>query len=295
LARLQKRRFSEPDEVRPVPNGQIEVVRLDDRVVGRVKYEPGWRWSKDVKPVAATASCQFHHFGITLSGRLRAQMQDGVELEIGPGEIFELPPGHDAWVVGDEPWVSVDFEAMSGYGRSTGDSWRRSVATIMLTDIVDSTGRAVAVGPSRWREILSRHNEIAERIIEGHEGRLVETTGDGVIAVFDGAERAVRAAAALTEAVRSLDIHIRAGVHTGEVDQAAGEVRGVAIHAAARISALAEPDSVLVSSTVRDLADGSSLEFEDHGLHHLKGLPGERRLFRYVSEAARSWRPAGER
>jgi class 3 adenylate cyclase len=295
LARLQKRRFSEPDEVRPVPNGQIEVVWLDDRVVGRIQYEPGWRWSKDVKPIAATSSCQFHHFGITLSGRLRAQMQDGVELEVGPGEVFELPPGHDAWVVGDEPWVSVDFEAMRGYARSTAESGRRSVATIMLTDIVDSTGRAVAVGPSRWREILSRHNEIAERIIDRHEGRLIKTTGDGVIAVFDGAERAVRAAAGLAEAVRPLDIHIRAGVHTGEVDQSAGDVRGVAVHAAARISALADPDSVLVSSTVRDLADGSSLEFKDHGLHVLKGLPGERQLFRYVSEAARGWRPAGER
>jgi len=295
LARLQKRNFGDPDEVRPVTNGQIEVVWLDDRVVGRMSYEPGWQWSKDVRPVAATQSCQFHHVGITIRGRLRVQMKDGVELEVGPGDVYEFPPGHDAWVVGDEPWVSVDFEAMRGYAKSQDAAGWRSVVTILLTDIVDSTARAVALGPERWRALLSHHNELAERVIDRHGGRLVKTTGDGIIGVFDSAERAVRAAAALTEAIRPLGLHIRAGVHTGEVEQAAGDVRGIAVHAAARISALAEPDGVLVSGTVRDLVDATDLEFVDYGLHSLKGIPGERRLYRYVSEAARVWRPAGER
>lgn len=295
MARLQKRNFGDPDELRSVPNGQVEVVSLDDHVIGRMSYEPGWRWSKDIKPIAGTQSCQFHHLGVTVSGRLRVQMQDGVELEVGPGEVFEFPPGHDAWVVGDEPWVSIDFEAMRGYAKSQNEVGRRVVATILLTDIVDSTARAVAVGPQRWREVLSHHNEMAERVVDRYGGRMVKTTGDGVIAVFDSAERAVRAAATISDDVRPLGIHIRAGIHTGEVDQSAGDVRGVAVHTAARIAALAEPDAVLVSNTVRDLTDGGELEFADAGTHQLKGFSGERQLYSYVSHAAREWRPAGER
>ena len=116
--RLQRRRFSEPADVRRFPHGQVDVVELDDVVVGRMTYQPGWRWSVDVKPIAGTEQCQYHHLGVTLDGRLRVQMPDGPELEIGPGDVFEIPPGHDAWVVGDSPWVSVDFEAMRTYGRT---------------------------------------------------------------------------------------------------------------------------------------------------------------------------------
>jgi class 3 adenylate cyclase len=268
---------------------------MDDRVIGRMTYEPGWRWSKDIKPIAGTQSCQFHHVGVTISGHLRVQMQDGVELEVGPGEVFEFPPGHDAWVVGDEPWISVDFEAMRGYAQSGANAGRRVVATILLTDIVDSTARAESVGPARWREIVGRHNELAERMIDRNGGRLVKTTGDGVIAAFDSAESAVLAAAAFVEAVRPFDIHIRAGIHTGEVEPTPGDIRGIAVHAAARINVLAEPDGIVVSSTVRDLTDGSDLRFEDYGLHTLKGLSGQRQLFRYVSQGAETWRPAGER
>lgn len=282
MARLQRRRFSEPDEKRSVPNGLIEVVSLDDRVVGRLTYEPGWRWSVDVRPIAGTQTCQFHHFGVTISGRVRVQMADGVELEIGPGDVFEIPPGHDAWVVGDLPWVSVDFEAMRNYARPNPDAGRRSLATILITDIVDSTARAVAVGPARWRDVVSRHNELAERIVDQHDGQLVKTTGDGVIALFGSAERAVRAADVLCERVNALGIAIRAGIQTGEVETMAGDVRGVAVHAAARITALAPPDAVLVSATVRELLDGTDMRFEDHGQHELKGLPGKRQLFALV-------------
>lgn len=291
MARLQRQRFEDSHDIRTISNGLIEVVELDDRVIGRMTYQPGWRWSVDVKPIAGTQTCQFHHVGVTTSGRLRVQMHDGLELEIGPGEVFEIPPGHDAWVVGDEPWVSVDFEAMRAYGREQPSMGRRVLASILFTDIVDSTARAVATGPARWRELVSRHNEIAERTIDGHAGRLVKTTGDGVIAVFDSAERAVRAAAALGEATRSLAISIRAGVHSGEVEQVEGDVRGLAVHAAARITQLANPGEVIVSATVRELLDGTGLEFEDYGSHVLKGLPGSRPLFRLASARAGPARP----
>lgn len=286
MARLQRRRFSEPDEVRPIPHGRVEVVSLDDRVIGRMVYEPGWRWSVDVQPIAATRSCQFHHVGVTMSGRLRAQMADGLELEIGPGDVFEIPPGHDAWVVGDEPWVSVDFEAMRAYARGAPDAGKRRLASIVITDIVDSTARAVALGPAHWRDLVSRHNEQAERIIRAHDGKLVKTTGDGVIALFDSAAQAVLAALQLIQEMSRLQLQIRAGVQTGEVELVPGDIRGLAVHAAARIAALAGPGQVVVSATVRDFLDGSSLEFEDHGQHELKGLPGTRQLFRLVAQKA---------
>lgn len=292
MARLQRHRFGESTDVRLIPNGRIEVVQLDDRVVGRMTYEPGWRWSVDVKPIAGTQSCQFHHLGVTTSGRLRVEMQDGVELEIGPGEVFEIPPGHDAWVVGDEPWVSVDFEAMRAYARQSAEGARRVLTSILMTDIVDSTGRAVANGPTRWRDLVSRHNEIAERVIDGHGGRLVKTTGDGVIALFDSAERAVHAAAALGDAIGSLGLAIRAAVNTGEVEVAAGDVRGLAVHAAARMTALAQAGDVVVSGTVRDLLDGSEVALEDFGRHTLRGLPGERQLYRLVRRRGPSLAPA---
>ena len=115
--RLQRRRFSEATDVRRFPHGHITVVEMDDNVVGRMTYEPGWRWSVDIKPIAGGDACQFHHLGFTVSGRLRVQMSDGAEIETGPDEVFEFPPGHDAWVVGDEPWVGIDFEAMRTYGK----------------------------------------------------------------------------------------------------------------------------------------------------------------------------------
>ena len=193
MSRLQRKRFSEPVDVRRFPNGRVDVIELDDVVVGRMTYEPGWRWSVDVKPIAGTEACLYHHVGVTLQGRLRIQMGDGTELEIGPGDVFEIPPGHDAWVLGDTPWVSVDWEAMRTFGRGAGQPGGRVLGSILITDIVDSTALASRVGPSRWRDLLAQHNERAQRVIDRYQGRLVKTTGDGVLALFDSTERAIRA------------------------------------------------------------------------------------------------------
>ena len=280
MARLLRRRFSESTDVRLFTSGRVEVVELDDRVVGRLQWEPGWRWSVDVKPIAGTDWCQFHHVGISMSGRLRVQMEDGVELEIAPGDVFEIPPGHDAWVVGDEKWVSVEFEAMRGFARALTSSSRRSLVSILITDIADSTALAEAMGVSRWRDVVGKHNELSERIIDQYGGRLVKKTGDGVIGMFDSAERGIRAAAEMIAALRGLELRIRAAVNSGEVELSESDVRGIAVHAAARMLTVAEPGDVVVSSTVRELLDGASIEFEDLGLHSLKGLTGERHLYR---------------
>jgi class 3 adenylate cyclase len=278
--RLQRRRFSEPSDVRTFPHGKIEIVELDDTVVGRMIYEPGWRWSTDIKPIAGGETCQYHHFGVSTSGVLRVQLPDGTELEINPGDVFEIPPGHDAWVVGDEPWVSIDFEAMRTYGKRLDAPDERRLASIVLTDIVDSTKRAAELGPERWRNLVGEHNRKAQTAIDRYRGRLVKTTGDGVLALFDGAERAVRGAVAIREASDALGLEIRAGVHTGEVQVTADDVRGIAVHAAARIMAVAGPGQVFVSATVLDLVDGSGLRFEDAGSFELKGLQGTRQLYR---------------
>jgi class 3 adenylate cyclase len=280
--RLQRRRFEESNDVRTFPYGKVEVVELDDTAVGRMSYEPGWRWSKDVKPLVNTDGCQNHHLAITLSGRLRIAMPDGTELEVGPGEVFESPPGHDAWVVGDEPWVAVDFQAMRTYAKPRHEDPVRQLASMVFTDIVESTQRASELGPGPWSDLVAEHNRVAGRLIDGLRGRLVKKTGDGLLAQFDGAERAVRAAIAIRQAVAGLGLELRIGVHTGEVEVTPDDVRGIAVHTAARIMSDAGPGEILVSATVKDLVDGSELVFEDAGLHELKGLTGRRQLFRLI-------------
>jgi class 3 adenylate cyclase len=284
--RLQRRRLNEPADVRRFPHGHIDVVEMDDHVIGRLVHEPGWRWSNDVKPIAGTEACQYHHIGYTVSGRLRVQMPDGTELEIGPEEVFEIPPGHDAWVVGDEPWVAIDFEAMRTYGKRQDTATERSLTSIVLTDIVDSTRVAAELGAVRWSDVIAEHNRKASSAIDRHRGRLIKTTGDGVLATFDGAERAVRAAVSIRTVANVLGLEIRAGVHSGEVEVSAGDIRGIAVHTAARIMAEAQPGEILVSATVMDLVDGSGLRFEDAGLHELKGIAGQRHLFRLAAEGA---------
>lgn len=286
MARLQRRRFSESDDVRELSRARVEIVELDDRVVGKMVYEPGWKWSADERPVATTHTCQLHHLGVTLSGRLRVQMKDGVEVELGPGDVFEIPAGHDAWVIGAEPWIAVDFEAARGLARRPDAD--RVLASLLFTDIVDSTSKAVIHGAARWRDLVGRHNEIAEKVVDRHRGTLVKTTGDGVIAIFDSAARAVRAAAQLSDAVSVLELSIRASVHAGEIEQLNGDVRGVAVHAAARIMALAKPGDVLVSDIVADILESTDFSLEDYGEHELKGLPGKRRVYRLARRPGRN-------
>jgi len=285
MARLQRRRFEDTTDIRLTGRGRVEVVELDDRLVAKTTWAPGWRWSVDVKPIAGTDYCQSHHVGVVLSGQARIQMADGLELEIKAADVVEIPPGHDAWVIGDEPLVLIDFEALRGFAKADPNATRRTLATILMTDIVDSTARAVEMGPGKWQEAVRLHNQRAERVIDHHDGRLVKTTGDGVIALFDSAERAVRAALEIGRQVADLGVDIRAGVQTGEVELSAGDVRGVAVHATARMMALAGAGEVVVSTTVHDLLDGSGLDFEDFGVHTLKGLPGERQLYRLKAAA----------
>ena len=279
MARLQRRDLSKPDEIRSFSLGRVEIFEMDDVVVGRTVFEPGWRWSEVVKPIAGTDLCEYHHLGYCLTGRFHVVMRDGTELEIGPNQVFEIPSGHDAWVVGDEPWITVDFAGMRSFARPTIGSGERILATLLFTDIVDSTATAERIGDRAWREKLAEHNELVRFELDRFRGREVTTTGDGFLALFDGAERAVLCARSISATTGRLELAIRAGIHTGEVEVVPGNIRGLAVHVASRIVALARPSEVLVSWTTRDLMFGSAFTFEDRGTHQLKGISEPRAVY----------------
>jgi class 3 adenylate cyclase len=155
----------------------------------------------------------------------------------------------------------------------------RMLATVLFTDIVESTSKAVELGDRSWRELLARHNALVRRELLRFRGREIDTTGDGFLATFDGPARAIRCACAIVEEVRELGLSIRAGLHTGECEIAEGKVAGIAVHTGARVAAEALANEVLVSSTVKDLVAGSGIAFEERHTRELKGIPGEWRLF----------------
>jgi class 3 adenylate cyclase len=279
MARLQRKSFASAEEVRHLGPATIDVVSLDETTLARITYPPGFRWSVDARPIVGTEWCEHHHLGICVAGRIHIVTADGIESEIGPGEAYEIPPGHDGWTVGDEPFQGIEFASARTFGVLGDEPGNRTLATILFTDIVDSTATLARVGDDTWRELLIAHNGLMRDRIQRFRGREIGTTGDGFLALFDGAARAVRCAASMATAVADLGIAIRAGIHTGEVEVVGGQPRGVAVHAAARVAALAGPGEVLVSATTRDLLDGSGLAFESRGEHELRGLAGARAIF----------------
>jgi class 3 adenylate cyclase len=188
-------------------------------------------------------------------------------------------PGSDSlvWAGDQAAMVSEIQEFVTGVRPAPEPD--RVLATVLFTDIVGSTREAARIGDSRWRDVIHAHNAVVRRELERHRGTEVHTTGDGVLATFDGPARAIRSAVAISEAVLPLGIEIRAGLHTGEIELLDGDIGGIAVHIGARVSSLAGPREVLVSSTVKDLVAGSGIEFEDRGLHDLKGVPDRWQLF----------------
>lgn len=284
MREVQVKRFDDPDEVLSQPRLSGHLVLLGETYVGRFVHEPGWHWAKDIQPQVGTRSCQHYHQGIVVSGRMQVEMEDGVRRLLGPGDVFEIPPGHDAWVVGDEPFVTLEYRGVRDWARPR-IGGQRVLATLLFTDIVGSTAMATELGDAAWKKLLGRHYDRVRVELDRFRGYEVKTTGDGMLALFDGAARAVRCAAAIGEAARQDGIEIRAGVHSGEVEQHADGVHGVGVHVAARIMALAGSGAVLVSATTVALLEGAGLRFQDAGEHELKGLTGLRRLYRLVSES----------
>lgn len=270
MSALIRKSLRRPDEREVFERGYSNEVYVGEAVVSHDHYEPGWRWSEHVKPIVGTPSCRFHHTGVVLAGQFRVRLDDGTEAEFGPFDVVDVPPGHDAWVVGDEPVEGVFWAG--AYRWASPPTGQRVLATMLFTDIVGSTAIAERLGDRAWGGLLQEHHLVAGGVVDRFRGRKAVTTGDGMLALFDGAERAVLAGLALGPALGSIGLEIRAGIHTGEVEVVPENVQGVAVHVAARVLELANPGEVLVSGTTRSLIDSTDLTFTDRGPHALKGV-----------------------
>jgi class 3 adenylate cyclase/pimeloyl-ACP methyl ester carboxylesterase len=235
---------------------------------------------RHVLPAIQVPTLVMHHaedpWTSAYAGRFLAEQIPGARYAELPGKAH-IPSLADSGPYLDEVqrFLESVWEA-NGAGEAEPD---RVLATVLFTDIVGSSERAVALGDRGWRELLQRHHELVRRHLVRYRGFEVDTTGDGFFASFDGPARAIRCACAISESVRDLGLDVRAGLHTGECELIEGKVGGIAVHTGARVASQARPGEVLVSSTVKDLVAGSGIQFEDRGLAQLKGIPGEWRLF----------------
>ena len=250
-----------------------------ERLIG-TKDEAAWRMrnivSTDLRSVLPAV--QVPTLGIYRQGLPRAhaarQLVDGID----GAKAIELPGNDLLFFVGDVGSILDGIEEFVT-GELPAHSADRVLATVLFTDLVASTEHAFGLGDRRWSTALASHDRLVAHEVERHRGRRIKSTGDGVLAVFDGPARAVRCACAIRDGVRSLGLQARAGVHTGEIELRGEDVGGVGVHLAARVSSLAAPSEVLVSRTVTDLVVGSGIEFSDRGDNELKGFPGTWRLF----------------
>jgi class 3 adenylate cyclase len=274
----KRRNLGEPDEVIRDEKIETSIVRLGDLTVGRSVQQPGWRWTTHVRPKVSGDWCQARHVGVVLSGRLHSDFSDGSSIELGPDDVFDIAPGHAGYVVGDEALVTIEWEGLrTWYGpMAIGD---RVVVTLLFTDLVGSTKTAGRIGEQAWGDLMARHNELVRRAIDRHRGREVDTTGDGFLVSFDGAGRAIRCAIDVRAGSADLGLEVRAGIHTGEVDVVGKNVRGIAVHEAARVAGAATAGEILVSEVTRALAAGSEATFGPGTPHDLKGIEGERVLY----------------
>ena len=283
MSRVEVRDLGEPEAVVKYALGATYQVRLAGTVVSRHVLQPGWSWEAHAQARVGTASCELYHRGVVLSGRMGIRTDEGEEVVIEPNQVFDLAPGHVTWVEGDEELVMVDWAGGAGFDTPPGEG-ARVMATILFTDIVDSTVQARKKGDAAWKHTVAMQEDIVRTVLVRFGGREVETAGDSFLIVFDGAERAIRCGLELVDALAAIGVPIRVGIHSGEVAMSGDRIRGVAVHAAARIVAEAGSGEVIVSGTTRDLAEGAAgLAFELRGRHRLKGLEREHELFAATS------------
>jgi class 3 adenylate cyclase len=274
----RRRNLGTPDETIRSDLARSEIVRLGDLTVGRVVQEPGWHWRTHMQPRIGGEWCQTRHVGVAVSGHHRIEFADGTSLELGPDDVFDIPPGHDGRVMGDDPFVYVAWEGLRTWATPIGVG-ERTLVTLLFTDLVASTTTASQLGEQAWSDLLAHHNELVRSAIGRHRGHEIGTTGDGFLATFDGAARAIRCANDIRRGGATLGLRIRAGVHTGEVDLVGTDVRGIAVHEAARIVAVADAGQILVSEVTHALAGGSGLPFGPGASYELKGIEGARVLY----------------
>jgi len=279
--RMRHKNLDRPDGTREFPHGRGSFVDLGTITIGRAILEPGWRWSEDVKPMVGTPWCRLHHLHLLLAGRFGFQMEDGERREFEPNDVMDIPPGHDAWVIGDQPVVLIDIAGnISDFGLPVPRT--RALVTMLMTDIVSSTETAARLGDAGWRQRLAEHNRFVRRQLDRFGGREIDTTGDGFLAIFDSPAAALLAGVAIRDGIAAIDLSVRIGVHTGEIELMNDDVGGIAVHATARVMAAAQPSEVLTTPVTRALAEGAPFRFEDRGESQLKGIAQPIHLYAVV-------------
>lgn len=284
MADVVVRSFDAPDEVVDFPLISTRIIELGDVTVGRQISEPGWRWSEHVRPAVGGESCKARHIGFVVSGSFGVEYDDGSSFTFVAGDVFDIAPGHDGYTIGDEPCELLEWGGIRAFTGFITGVHSRVLATLLFSDVVDSTALAAKLGDRHWRELLSNLFVASRAELERYGGREVDTTGDGMLATFDGPARALYCAAALQRCADKHDVQIRIGVHVGEVELVGKDVRGLAVHEANRIMSAAAPGEILVSDLTRVLAGTGGFRFEDRGVHTLKGLDGEWRLAAFLGE-----------
>ncbi|MHC6154277.1 adenylate/guanylate cyclase domain-containing protein [Bradyrhizobium elkanii] len=230
-----------------------------------------------ILPVVRTPTLVLHR---TTDAQVPVTLGRKLAAGIPGAKYIEYPSGDHAFWTGDIERVTGDIEEfITGQRASEGIDLERILATVLFTDIVGSTNLALQLGDHRWRDLLDNHDDRSGRIVSKHRGTLVKSTGDGVLATFDGPGRAVRCALALSEESKSIGLPVRAGLHCGEVEIRGNDIGGIAVHAAARVMSHSGSNEVFVSRVVTDLVAGTDLKFSERGSYELKGLPGKWDLF----------------
>ncbi|MGH8958185.1 MAG: adenylate/guanylate cyclase domain-containing protein [Acidimicrobiia bacterium] len=271
--------FEEPDEVVELELVRSELVYLEGLSVSRTVHQPGWRWSKHVRPHVGGDWCQTRHVGLAVSGAVHVVLHTGDEFDLREGMVADVPPGHDAWVIGDILYVDITWTGARTWLPITDPGTDRVLATILFTDIVESTSLARSMGDDHWADFIATFDARVRESLAGCGGREIRTTGDGILAIFTGAGRAVSCAQALRPLAHTLGVRLRLALHAGEIDLVGRDIRGIAVHEAARILAAAHPDEILVSATVQGLLSSGDFAWRDRGWHEMKGFAESRQLF----------------
>jgi hypothetical protein len=220
-----RKNLREPDESIRFEGVAEDIVEIGGFTIARTVQDPGWRWSS-TDPRSEGALCESHHVGVVLSGRWGAELVDGTLLEWGPEDVFDCPPGHDGYTIGDEPCVMIEWGGVRTFIAPRSGFGDRFLAALLFTDLVDSTSMVARIGDVAWHELLSEHYRSAREELERAGGKEINTTGDGLFATFNAPARALRCAASIRDAAERQGLAIRAGVHVGEVTVSQDGVRG---------------------------------------------------------------------
>jgi len=255
--------------------GRLERLAASPSVIKRIFDLIGEFDVRDVLPSIRVPTLVMHR---TDDSFIQVEHSRYIASRIPGARYVELEGEENMFSLGDVEAVLGEIEEFLTGSRHEHEP-DRMLATVLFTDICDSTRRAAEMGDRGWRFLLERHDALFRQALDRHRGREVKRTGDGFLATFDGPARAIRCAASVAEAMGTLGLQIRAGLHTGELEVMDGDLGGMAVHIASRVMSHAEPNEVLVSGTVKDLVVGSGIDFEDRGQRELRGVPGEWRLF----------------